>query len=730
MISRLMLPILGIGMMLMFVQCDDISSPDVPKTNEETKDELSAPELISPVNGAENQTAPLELKWKQIRGAKEYHVQVSESEDFADVLVDSISAGTSLTTEPLTTETNYFWRVSPMKKNYTGPWSEVWQFTSTDEDQERISVELQSPESGTEFNTGEDLTFEWEIVEDAEGYHYQLSADSSFSEIAIDSVMASNSIELEELNGSKYFWRVSPTISSAPSGWSDTWNFTLSGDGDDSEGDNPGPNPGPDSDPDPTPAVTHISPSNGVEDRSTSLTLEWKGISGVEEYKVQVSDNSDFEDPIVDKTEEGTTYELEDLKDDQMYYWRILPAGGEKWSDFWSFHTKAEEVDETPTPPENNTDFVTAENGNFVVNGEVFRFAGTNAYYLPNYEKMDEGVVDRAMNVFEEAGVSVVRMWGFYDGYDCGYSSSNPEENVIQTSPGEYNEEALRDLDRVIAKGKERGIRFNLALLNYWDQLGGICQYNTWAGASNPSGNMDFFLNNSDTQKWFKEYISMLLNRVNTETGIAYKDEPAIFSWHIINEGRNTGADPEILRDWYQEMAQYIKAIDPNHMVSTGEEGFDNGTPSQYSTDQYSNTYPIRANEGTSYILNTAIPEIDYGSSHWYAPDFGFNEQSMYQAQHAWVKDHSEIAASEGKPFVLSEYGFPGWGDSRVDNMYDDFWSLAEEIELDGSMIWQLTADETKCYEFGGNICYPGGRNDTDLFNRFTSHIQAMSNSR
>ncbi len=375
-------------------------------------------------------------------------------------------------------------------------------------------------------------------------------------------------------------------------------------------------------------------------------------------------------------------------------------------------------------------DFVYAQNGNFMLNGELIRFVGTNAYYLPNYQKLDPQVVERAFDTFEMAGVTVIRMWAFYDGYDCGYSQFDPDENVIQTSPGIYSESALRDLDRVIAEGKARGFKFILPFINYWDELGGICQYNTWAGAENPSRNMDFFLNNSDTQKWFRDYIRMLLNRVNTSTGVAYKDEPAIFAWQIMNEGRNSGQNPAILRDWYRDMARFIKSIAPNHMVSTGEEGFDEGTPSRYSVRDYSNTYVLRANEGTSYIMNTSIPEIDFGTAHWYPPDFGFGStvtDELLRAQRAWLRDHQKIAKDLGKPFVLGEYGFPGWGDERVTEIYADLWDYAEKIRLDGSLLWQLTADYVKCYEFGGNICWPGARVDDELFGLFRSHSRAVT---
>lgn len=382
--------------------------------------------------------------------------------------------------------------------------------------------------------------------------------------------------------------------------------------------------------------------------------------------------------------------------------------------------------------PDPNSFVEVGENGNFVINGEVFRFVGTNAYYLPNYQKLDPDAVDRAFDAFQSAGITVVRMWAFYDGFDCGYSREDRNENVIQITPGAYSESALQDLDWVIAKGKAHGIRFILTLLNYWDELGGICQYNVWDGASNPSTNMSYFINSSNTQTWFKNYITMLLNRVNTVTGFAYKNDPAIFSWQIINEARNSGQDPTIIRDWYQNIAKFIKSIDSNHLLSTGEEGFDEGTPSQYSVSQYSNTYVLRAEEGTSYLINVAIPEIDYGNAHWYPTDWGFGydvrDPGMIKAQNAWLDDHEKIAAEVKKPFILDEYGYAGWGNENVQFLYEKLWDFAEQIELDGDLIWQFTADHVKCYEFGGNICWPGGRQDQALYSSFRRHIQNMKN--
>lgn len=484
----------------------------------------------------------------------------------------------------------------------------------------------------------------------------------------------------------------------------------------DNDSDNPD-----NSDSDPS-EITLVEPEDSAEEQSTSLTFEWNEVSGAGDYQIQVASDSTFDDTEIDETVSDTSYEASDLNEESTYFWRVQTTDNSAdWSEIREFETESAGSSE---PPAQSSEIVSVDNADFVVDGEPFYFAGTNAYYLPTYEKIDPSVVDDAMDAFEEAGVTVVRMWAFYDG-----PPQNSGDISLQPEAGEYNEEDLRHLDNVIAKGKEHGIRFVLTLVNYWDQLGGIQQYNEWAG--NADGGMEYFIRNSQTQELFKDYISMLLNRENTQTGVDYKDEPAVFSWEIINEGRLSGGDPDELRDWYQDIAQFIKSEDPNHMVSTGEEGFDEGTPSEYSTDQYSNTYVLRAQEGSSYIQNTAIPEIDYGTAHWYPSEWGFGnsvDQDMINAQHAWLSDHAEIAENEGKPFVLGEYGFPGWGDDRVLENYEDLWSHAESIDMDGSLLWQFTADGTKCWEYGGNICWPDGRQDSELYEAFIEHTQQVNN--
>lgn len=421
----------------------------------------------------------------------------------------------------------------------------------------------------------------------------------------------------------------------------------------------------------------------------------------------------------------------------EVYYVRNLKVNVEiDWQYFIPPDTTPTDttvVDTTDSTPPPSSDFMTTSDGQLIVGSTPYRFNGTNAYYLPNYQILDEAVVDRAFDAFELGGVSLVRMWAFYDG-PAAYENDNP----IQPSARQYNEQSLVALDEVIAKGKERGIKFVLPFVNYWSELGGIEVYNGWCGET--GRDMSAFINNAECQSIFRDYISMLLNRVNTVTGIKYKDEPAIAIWEIGNELRNPNGGAVELRDWYQEIAQYVKSIDSNHLLATGEEGFDDSSlgtwtaggqfvNDRYSSAEYSNTYALRANQGTSYILNTEIPEIDVATAHWYPSVFGFGttiDAQFIASQTAFILDHQSIAQESGKPMFLGEYGFPGWGDSRVLQVYDEIYSLIEDNGIAGSLLWQLTADWVKCYEYGGNICWPGGRQDLGLFDLYKAHSQAL----
>ena len=61
---------------------------------------------------------------------------------------------------------------------------------------------------------------------------------------------------------------------------------------------------------------------------------------------------------------------------------------------------------------------------------------------------------------------------------------------------------------------------------------------------SNPKLDIELFFSDWNVQQGYRQYVSNILNRQNTITGIAYKNDPVIFSIELMNEPHTTCAQP------------------------------------------------------------------------------------------------------------------------------------------------------------------------------------------
>lgn len=96
-----------------------------------------------------------------------------------------------------------------------------------------------------------------------------------------------------------------------------------------------------------------------------------------------------------------------------------------------------------------------------------------------------------------------------------------------------------------------------------------------------PKEDPDLFYVDEKVKAAYKKWINYLTNRVNTYSGLVYKDDPAIFAWNLINEpalakgfDEARGVAPgTTLSEWVSEMAAFTKqpAQDPNHLLSVGD---------------------------------------------------------------------------------------------------------------------------------------------------------------
>ncbi len=296
----------------------------------------------------------------------------------------------------------------------------------------------------------------------------------------------------------------------------------------------------------------------------------------------------------------------------------------------------------------------------FALEGKPFCFSGTNNYYL-SYKPRP--MVDALLESAAAMELKVVRTWGFIDrgsldgsvpvlegeGHKDGvyFQYWDPAKKAPAYNDGP---DGLEHLDYAIAKAGQVGVKLMIVLTNNWRDFGGMDQYLVWYGLQQ---HHQFY---TDTRVFeaYKAWAQHLITRKNTVTGVVYRDDPTIFGWELANEprcksGRNfdtsAGWSTSTLTEWVNETSAYVKSIDPNHLVSVGDEGFLNGGGDHW-------TY--KANDGVDHAELLRVPGIDFGTFHMYPEDWGTGPT---WGDH-WILDHLEAARRANKPTLLEEYGF------------------------------------------------------------------------
>ncbi|HVZ74087.1 MAG TPA: hypothetical protein VHJ20_17030 [Polyangia bacterium] len=339
-----------------------------------------------------------------------------------------------------------------------------------------------------------------------------------------------------------------------------------------------------------------------------------------------------------------------------------------------------------PLPPISS--FVGREDGALLLDRAfAYRATGTNLYYLQqllSYAQQDRDrealhAVGEVLDDLVCLSLPVARIWGFNDSKDSSSIRPSPREG--------FREEGLRGLDQAVWEAKRRGIRLVIPLVNNWAEYGGLPAYATWATEEfGGSWDHDDFFKNARLRQWWKDYAFMLVNRVNTFTGIAYKDEPAILAWEIGNELRcRTCRGTSALPDTIEELATFLKAIAPDQLVSDGGDGFDDD-PSLYAG--LSNLYAVRGDEGASYSRLARIDALDMLSYHFYPKNYGF--QGDRDAD-VWFERHNAIGDVWGKVAYLGECGFIAPDAERAQSYDNWLTSLFGRSGGQLGLFWQLS---------------------------------------
>ena len=198
--------------------------------------------------------------------------------------------------------------------------------------------------------------------------------------------------------------------------------------------------------------------------------------------------------------------------------------------------------------------FWSVEESRIVLNGEPRYFIGTNVWYASELALSDPERFQAELDTLHGLGLDNLR--------------------ILAT------DENFAGLDIVLSELEKREMSAVLFLNNAWEWSPD--GYRSWlekAGAGpqpHPAvegygvymTTMYAFASNPRAVELFQEHVRRVVSR--------YKDSPAVFSWQICNEPRPFTEDPARIDDfiaYVQGTARLIKSIDPNHMVSTGNEG-------------------------------------------------------------------------------------------------------------------------------------------------------------
>lgn len=314
-----------------------------------------------------------------------------------------------------------------------------------------------------------------------------------------------------------------------------------------------------------------------------------------------------------------------------------------------------------------------------------FRATGSNLYYLQQlltYAQQDNdaqlaAAVGEVLDDLVCLSLPVARIWGFNDSSD---------RSSIRKTPHEFLESGLRGLDQAIWETKRRGIRVIMPLVNNWGDYGGLPAYAAWASSEDGIVHThDDFFSDERMRQWWKEYVAMLATRVNTFTGIAYKDEPSILAWEMGNEFRcPTCRGTTRLTDTVRELADFARAVLPNQLIADGGEGFDDDLGLYLGL---SNGYPIRGDEGSSFSKLAMLDQLDMVSYHLYPKSYGLESPRDTEI---WIQRHQAIASVYGKVAYLGECGYVASDADRA-NSYDAW--LRHLFEENGGpigLMWQL----------------------------------------
>jgi len=276
------------------------------------------PGLIMPANEQGGMRLSDTLRWTTAPGAQSYNIIIAKDQGMTNIVAQQSGlTKTEFVYSGFNYYTNYYWKVNASNNDGNSPWSEIRKFTTMID-----KPILNEPENDIK-NAPVSGSLSWDNVLGASGYSLWISTSNNFTSSEIEeNGLTDNTYSYENLQNSKtYYWKVIAENSFRNSETSEVWKFkTIIG----------------------CPALN--SPLNDQSNMNYNGLLTWNHVDGSDYYKVQLSKNSNFNNPIIDTSGIIFTFcNFNNLNELTKYYWRVgayNEFGKCEWSDVWTFTTK------------------------------------------------------------------------------------------------------------------------------------------------------------------------------------------------------------------------------------------------------------------------------------------------------------------------------------------------------------------------------------------------------